>query len=399
MIAGGTGFAPLKSMLRHVLESGVRTGRSTSTGVRARRRTFTRRSSVLEWARRYPRLALHRGAVAGRSAMTASHHRLGWVHEAVLADYPDLSAFEIYAAGPPALIEAIRAKFRATGRAARAAVLRLLRLCAGLADALAHRSESLAQLASHPPAHLQRRLAAAQPHVVLSIGVALDSSEVSHADERVAVDAHEVGTELLFERPQRILDEILALDVPHRRVLLLGEKILHVLDRNEPQPFAMARGDVGTALLAAGGRRDLLQLWPGEPSGVLERGGELFLADRLQQIADRLRLESVDRIFIERRREDDGRRLREQRSDAARPRCRPFPACAHRAVRHRVRARWPACSACSRDGLADDFASGDLDQQAPQPLARRRLVIDDEHLEPLMWPAADRGSRRTGIAA
>jgi len=33
------------------------------------------------------------------------------VHEAVLADYPDLSPFDVYAAGPPALIEAVRAKF------------------------------------------------------------------------------------------------------------------------------------------------------------------------------------------------------------------------------------------------------------------------------------------------
>jgi CDP-4-dehydro-6-deoxyglucose reductase len=29
----------------------------------------------------------------------------------VLADYPDLSAFEVYTAGPPAMIEAMRASF------------------------------------------------------------------------------------------------------------------------------------------------------------------------------------------------------------------------------------------------------------------------------------------------
>ena len=36
---------------------------------------------------------------------------MGWVHEAVLEDYPDLSGFEVYAAGPPAMIEAVRAAF------------------------------------------------------------------------------------------------------------------------------------------------------------------------------------------------------------------------------------------------------------------------------------------------
>jgi CDP-4-dehydro-6-deoxyglucose reductase len=33
------------------------------------------------------------------------------VHEAVLADYPDLTRFEVYAAGPPAMIEAMRTHF------------------------------------------------------------------------------------------------------------------------------------------------------------------------------------------------------------------------------------------------------------------------------------------------
>ena len=41
----------------------------------------------------------------------AAHHRGGLVHEAVLADHPDLSGFEAYAAGPPAMIEAMRASF------------------------------------------------------------------------------------------------------------------------------------------------------------------------------------------------------------------------------------------------------------------------------------------------
>ena len=36
-------------------------------------------------------------------------------HEAVLADYPNLGAFDVYAAGPPAMIEAIRASFPARG--------------------------------------------------------------------------------------------------------------------------------------------------------------------------------------------------------------------------------------------------------------------------------------------
>jgi CDP-4-dehydro-6-deoxyglucose reductase len=33
----------------------------------------------------------------------------------VLQDYPDLAGFEVYAAGPPAMIEAIRAGFQTHG--------------------------------------------------------------------------------------------------------------------------------------------------------------------------------------------------------------------------------------------------------------------------------------------
>ena len=43
---------------------------------------------------------------------------LGWVHEAVLRDYPSLAGFDVYAAGPPALIEAIRASFPQHGLSA-----------------------------------------------------------------------------------------------------------------------------------------------------------------------------------------------------------------------------------------------------------------------------------------
>jgi CDP-4-dehydro-6-deoxyglucose reductase len=41
--------------------------------------------------------------------------RTGWVHRAVLADFPDLSGLDVYAAGPPAMIEAAREEFLAAG--------------------------------------------------------------------------------------------------------------------------------------------------------------------------------------------------------------------------------------------------------------------------------------------
>ena len=41
--------------------------------------------------------------------------RTGFVHQAVLADFPDLSTVDVYASGPPAMIAAVRESFLARG--------------------------------------------------------------------------------------------------------------------------------------------------------------------------------------------------------------------------------------------------------------------------------------------
>jgi CDP-4-dehydro-6-deoxyglucose reductase len=110
MIAGGTGFAPLKSMLRHALEQGSTRDIGFYWG--ARQAIDVYEGELLQdWMRKYPNLRF----TAVLSEASAAHHRTGWVHEAVLADHPSLAAFDVYAAGPPAMIEAIRATFPAHG--------------------------------------------------------------------------------------------------------------------------------------------------------------------------------------------------------------------------------------------------------------------------------------------
>jgi CDP-4-dehydro-6-deoxyglucose reductase len=104
MIAGGTGFAPLKSMLRHVLEGNVGRAIHLYWGARGVADLYEE-SLVREWTQQHPRL--HFSAVLSEG--TDAGYRRGWVHDAVLADHPDLADFEVYAAGPPAMIEAIRA--------------------------------------------------------------------------------------------------------------------------------------------------------------------------------------------------------------------------------------------------------------------------------------------------
>ncbi len=107
LIAGGTGFAPLKSILRHVLENHIEREVHLYWGARTAADLYEE-ARVLEWVQRHPgRLSYH--GVLSEGEPLAAHQRRGWVHEALLEDHPDLSPFEVYAAGPPALIEALRA--------------------------------------------------------------------------------------------------------------------------------------------------------------------------------------------------------------------------------------------------------------------------------------------------
>lgn len=47
----------------------------------------------------------------GAAPADAWHGRTGLVHEAVMADYPDLSGHDVYACGVPAMVNAARRDF------------------------------------------------------------------------------------------------------------------------------------------------------------------------------------------------------------------------------------------------------------------------------------------------
>jgi len=113
LIAGGTGFAPLKSILRHVLERNAKRELHLYWGARTAPDLYEE-ALVREWVRRYPQLRF--AAVLSESVMPQEEYRrIGLVHEAVLADFPSLAQFEVYAARPPGMVEAIRTSFPAHG--------------------------------------------------------------------------------------------------------------------------------------------------------------------------------------------------------------------------------------------------------------------------------------------
>jgi CDP-4-dehydro-6-deoxyglucose reductase, E3 len=111
LVGGGTGLAPLKSILRHVIEKDLPRQMTLYWGVRSERDLYAH-EELLDLARRAP--ALRYEAVLSEPG-AAWKGRRGWVHEAVLKDFERLDASDIYASGPPAMIAAVRGEFARRG--------------------------------------------------------------------------------------------------------------------------------------------------------------------------------------------------------------------------------------------------------------------------------------------
>jgi CDP-4-dehydro-6-deoxyglucose reductase len=110
LVGGGTGFAPLKAMLRHLLERGDRRALHLFWGARTRTDLYEH-EWLMDQCARFANLRY----TPVLSAILEPAFEAGLVHEAVLHRYPDLRESDVYASGPPQMIEAIRTKFREHG--------------------------------------------------------------------------------------------------------------------------------------------------------------------------------------------------------------------------------------------------------------------------------------------
>jgi CDP-4-dehydro-6-deoxyglucose reductase len=111
LVGGGTGLAPLKSILRHVIEKDLPRQMTLYWGVRSERDLYAH-EELLDLVRRAPAFR-YEAVLSEPSAAWKGRH--GWVHEAVLHDCGRLDAFDIYASGPPAMIAAVRGEFARHG--------------------------------------------------------------------------------------------------------------------------------------------------------------------------------------------------------------------------------------------------------------------------------------------
>ncbi|MBI1906998.1 MAG: CDP-6-deoxy-delta-3,4-glucoseen reductase [Rhodocyclales bacterium] len=106
LLAGGTGFAPIKSIVEHVIATGIERDLMLYWGARMREGLYMHElgcswEKTLRGFRYVP-------VLSEATASDAWTGRCGLVHEALMADIPDLSGHDVYACGAPAMIEAAR---------------------------------------------------------------------------------------------------------------------------------------------------------------------------------------------------------------------------------------------------------------------------------------------------
>lgn len=113
MLASGTGFAPIKALLEHMLAQNLARPVTLYWGGRRPGDLYLdawlrEQLPHMPWLRYVPVVsdALPEDAWAGRT---------GWVHQAVLADLPDLSGYQVYACGAPIVVESARRDFCTQG--------------------------------------------------------------------------------------------------------------------------------------------------------------------------------------------------------------------------------------------------------------------------------------------
>lgn len=107
MVAGGTGFAPMQSILDDALAKQKDRSFTLYWGARKADGLYAL-EQVKKWQQKYPNFHFV-GVLSDDTSDPAM--RQGFVHEAVLADHADLSEHQVYVCGAPVLVSAARQAF------------------------------------------------------------------------------------------------------------------------------------------------------------------------------------------------------------------------------------------------------------------------------------------------
>ncbi len=113
MMGGGTGFAPLKGMIEQLIQENTQLPIYLYWGVRSKIDLYHKELAE-KWA--FQHKNIHFIPVLSEPDDTDNWQgEMGFVHEAVVRDFADMSSFDVYMSGPPVMVEASVAAFKEAG--------------------------------------------------------------------------------------------------------------------------------------------------------------------------------------------------------------------------------------------------------------------------------------------
>ena len=107
LLASGTGFAPIKAICEYAFEKGIARPMTLYWGCRAKRDLYML-DVPAAWRSANFRFV---PVLSDPTPECAWSGRTGFVHRAVMEDFPDLSAHQVYACGAPVMVESARKDF------------------------------------------------------------------------------------------------------------------------------------------------------------------------------------------------------------------------------------------------------------------------------------------------
>jgi CDP-4-dehydro-6-deoxyglucose reductase len=108
-VAGGTGFAPIKAIIEHAFHHGIDRPMVLYRGVRALRDLYMPELGA-RWQAEHPGFTCI-PVLSDPLPEDAWQGRTGFVHQAVLDDFPSLAGYQVYACGAPAMTDIAKKTF------------------------------------------------------------------------------------------------------------------------------------------------------------------------------------------------------------------------------------------------------------------------------------------------
>ena len=113
-VASGTGFAPIKAIIEHMFHKDIVRPATLYWGGR-RPKDLYMHALVEEWTAAHPRFR-YVPVISDPVPEDQWHGRTGFVHRAVMQDFPDLSGHQVYACGVPIMVDSAKKDFIASCR-------------------------------------------------------------------------------------------------------------------------------------------------------------------------------------------------------------------------------------------------------------------------------------------